>query len=174
VKKALIGCAVVMLVGGIATFAGGYWIAKEMAGEMTEAMRLAGSLSIDRLDQEALDVAPEQLAAKLAEVNNKPVRLMGRIMDMGGGLPQPPNQEQTAGLFMEPAILVLGTDPMSFPKGARPGLQIRVLGIASRLKLGALPMDEEGRKAIQKQFAGSTDVPMVVARRVEVLPSPAR
>ena len=173
-KKLLIGCGVLFLLGGVAVVGSAMWfgsVMKNVAGDLITATQTAMQMSVDRMEQDATTVAATALGARMDEVRGRPVRVTDAVMlirDKDGNAP--PGVDESTVLFMDPGVVVMGVNPDVLPPRARrgQGSSVEVLGIASTLNLGALPgINDEARAALQKQL-GATQLPVVVARKISV------
>jgi len=168
----------VVFIGGSA-----WWLSnvvKDVAGDFTTALQLSMNMPTDRMEQEAAVMDATAVPGKLTSLLNQPVRVTGVLGDMaklappGGGFTPPP---QPAGapptqLFMEPGIFIMPGPGAVLPVGDSAGRTVEVVGILSRLTLGNAPgMTEEARKQLSERLSGSTDMPVIIARKVELVVS---
>lgn len=180
-KRFLVGCGVLMALF-LLMVAGGIWwtskVIKDVAGDLTGAFELSSKMPTDRMEQEAIALDPMTVGTRLAELVNQPVKFTGVVGDPTRHMPPsanytpPPVQPGVAQpqIFVEPGIMVMQGPGAAFPVGNVEGRTVQVLGIMTRLTLGNTPgMTEEGRKQISQALGGSTDMPVVIARRVELV-----
>jgi len=173
-KKVLMGCGVLLVlgligVGGTVAYCG--HVVNTMAGDLLSATQSAATMSVDRMEQDAVDVAPDALAARIAELRLKPVRIKGKVFQPKDGQGNiPPGMDEGQVLFVEPQLLVVGVTPGVIPSKRPTGMTVEVVGIAANLNLGAMPgLDDKARAQLKAQM-GSTELPVIVARKVTVIP----
>jgi hypothetical protein len=171
-KKVLVGCGVLFLLGAVLVVGSMVWVGsvvKNVAGDLITATQTAVQMSLDRMEQEATPVTAVALSGRLPDVRGRPVRVAGSVMvvaDKDGNAP--PGVDGTTVMFLEPGVVVMGVSPDVLPGKRGNGTTVEVLGIAGTLNLGVLPgLNDEGRAALQKQLGG-TELPVVVARKVTV------
>jgi hypothetical protein len=156
-KKFLIGCGVFLLLGLLGTGTCSYMVyskGKELLGDFIAHTQTASTMPLERMEQEALKVSPEDLVEKLTDYAGQPVRLtsVATTLDRASGAAPPPNMDTSNAVVVEPGILV--TSLTALPAGARtPGTELAVLGIASFLNIP----QRTGRPLV-----------VVIARQVEV------
>lgn len=177
-KKFLIGCGVLfglfcLFMGGLIYF--GANAVKGIAGDMMKASEIAMNMPTDRMEQDAISLAPDKVAPRLPELLNQPVKVSGTVADLAKRMPkgsyQPPAQPGAPNtqLFIEPGIMIVPGPGAAIPVGNVEGRTVEVLGIMTRMQFGNMPgMTDDARKQLQDAF-GSTDMPVVIARRVELV-----
>jgi hypothetical protein len=173
-KKVLVGCGVAVLLGllglgGTVAYCG--HVAKQMAGGVYEAMQAATTMSLDRMEQDAVTVSAQDLPGRMAQLASKPVRVTGTVATPQGpkGAP-PPGFDEGAVMFLAPNLMVMALGPEVLPRKRPEGTVVEVVGVATSINLGAAPgMTEEARKELVAQLGG-TEMPVVVARKVTLLP----
>lgn len=172
-KKVLVGCAVFLGLAVLGLGGSLWYLGRTMsnvAGDLITATQTAMKMTLDRMEQEAVTVPAADFAAKLSTLVGQPVRVSGRVMrpvDAKGAAPPGINENQV--LFLEPMVIVMATNPDVLPARRTEGVEVEVLGIASRLNLSALPGMDEKALADIKEKLGGADLPVVVARRVSAV-----
>ncbi|MEW5853362.1 MAG: hypothetical protein AB2A00_31570 [Myxococcota bacterium] len=180
-KKWLVGCGVMLLLGGL-TLGGMMWwgfrFAKNLAGELMTATELLARTPVDRLEQDAEDVMADDFAKRLPELNSRFVRVKGVVADKKvetQGQPPVEGVQTNAMIFLEPPVMVLGVADAFSPKEFPPGSVVEVLGVASRLNLSAIPgANDEMRKQWRELFGSDQEAPVVVAKRVKHVVTPKK
>ena len=172
-KKVLVGCGVMLLlgilgVGGSALYCG--HVVQDVAGDLMVATSSSVNMSLDRMEQDAVDLDGADLGKRMADLRLKPVRVRGKVWlpkDKQGNVPQ--GLDESAVMFLEPSVMVISVGQDVLPRKRPEGTRMEVVGIAASINLGKAPgMTDEARAQLTAQLGG-TDMPVVVVRKVSVL-----